>query len=270
MYRLVIKAEKNYQINFKELLYYKDLFFILAYRDFKVRYAQTMLGIVWAFIQPATTLLIFTVVFSRVVKVNTGNLPYPLFALSGMIAWTYFSFIMSQAGNSIINAQQMVKKVYFPRLIIPLSKAAVGFIDFIIALIFLVFIMIYYRFTPSANIVWLPLCTVALVVTALGVGIWLSALTTRYRDFQHIIPFVVQLGMYATPIAYPSTLVSEDYQLVYHFNPMAGIVELFQWSILGTQSVTTYSFISIFIGIILFLTSIVYFKKVERVMADLL
>lgn len=254
----------------KDLWQYRDLISILAWRDYKVRYAQTFLGFVWAFLQPLATLLIFTLIFSRVAKVDTGTIPYPLFAQSGMLAWTYFAFLISQAGNSIVGAQAMVKKIYFPRLVIPISKAIVGLIDFMISLVILIFIGAYYQFVPSANIIYLPLFILLLIIGGLGVGIWVSALTVRFRDFTHLLPFIVQIGMYASPVAYAANMVPEKYQWLYALNPMVGVIEGVRWSIIGGEAPGQIIFFSIGVMLLLFFTSLWYFKKVERVMADLI
>lgn len=254
----------------KDLWQYRDLISILAWRDYKVRYAQTFLGFVWAFLQPLATLLIFTLIFSRVAKVDTGTIPYPLFAQSGMLAWTYFAFLISQAGNSIVGAQAMVKKIYFPRLVIPISKAIVGLIDFMISLVILIFIGVYYQFVPSANIIYLPLFILLLIIGGLGVGIWVSALTVRFRDFTHLLPFMVQIGMYASPVAYAANMVPEKYQWLYALNPMVGVIEGVRWSIIGGEAPGQIIFFSIGVMLLLFFTSLWYFKKVERVMADLI
>jgi lipopolysaccharide transport system permease protein len=270
MHKLVIDANhKQVGLNIKEILAYKDLFLILAYRDLRVRYAQTFLGLLWAVLQPLFTLLIFVVIFGKGIKIDTGEVPYPLFALSGLSAWTYFAFVMNQAGNSIIGAQGMIQKIYFPRLIIPLSKAVVGLVDFAITFLFMLLLMVWFNFIPSATIVFLPLFVLLTITAALGVGIWLCALTIRYRDFQHIVPFMVQFGLYATPIAYPATLIPDEYQVLYHINPMAGIVEGFRWSIVGGAALQTHAYISFSIAILLFLSGLLYFRKVERVMADI-
>ncbi|HLT71816.1 MAG TPA: ABC transporter permease, partial [Cyclobacteriaceae bacterium] len=243
------------------------------YRDFRVRYAQTFLGLTWAFLQPAATLLIFTVVFGRAVKVDTGGVPYPVFAITGMAAWTYFSFVLNQSGNSILGAQEMVKKIYFPRLVIPLSKAVVGFVDFLIAFAFLFVLMAVYGVMPSVNIVFLPVFILLTVVSALAVGIWLSALTIRYRDFQHVVPFLVQFGLYATPIAYPSETIIDNLPrwgtVLYYLNPMAGVVEGFRWSVLGGAPPHSFVYLSFGVMALLFVTALIYFKRVERVMADI-
>lgn len=272
--RIVVDASKHgFSLNLKELLEYRDLFLILAYRDLRIRYAQTFLGLAWAFLQPAATLLIFTVVFDRAVKVDTGGIPYPVFAITGMTAWTYFAFVLNQSGNSIVISQEVIKKIYFPRLVIPLSKAVVGFVDFLIAFAILVVLMAIYRVTPSANLVFLPAFILLAVVSALAVGIWLSALTIRYRDFQHVVPFLVQFGLYATPIAYPSETIIDNLprwgSVLYYLNPMAGVVEGFRWSVLGGVPPHNYAYLSFAVMVLLFITALIYFKKVERVMADI-
>lgn len=274
MYKLVVDADKKgLQLNLKELFAYKDLFLILAYRDLRVRYAQTFLGLFWAFIQPAATLLIFTVVFGKAVKVDTGDIPYPVFAICGMSAWAYFSFVLNQSGNSIIGAQEMVKKIYFPRLVIPLSKALVGFVDFAISFLLIISIMIFYGVMPSAQVVFLPLFILLTIISSLGVGVWLSALTIRYRDFQHIVPFLVQFGLYATPIGYPAEVIIDNLPkwgvVLFYLNPMAGIVEGFRWSILGMGSPSGYAYISFAVMGLLFISGLFYFKRVEKVMADI-
>lgn len=266
---VIDSSKKGINLNIRELIAYKDLLFTLAYRDFKVRYAQTVLGFLWAFIQPAATLTIFTLVFGKVAKVNTGDIPYPLFALCGMVAWNYFSNVMGGAGSSIIGAQGMVKKIYFPRLVIPLSKAVTALVDLGIVGIFLIGVMFYYGIYPTATIIYFPLFLSLAILSGLTAGIWLSALTVRYRDFQHLIPFAVQFGMYATPIAYPASLVPEHLQFWYFINPMAGVVEGFRWTLLGGEMPGVLTFLSASIVIVLFVLGLFYFRKVEKVMADI-
>ncbi|XOV91914.1 MAG: ABC transporter permease [Bacteroidota bacterium] len=264
-----ITPESSRNINFKELFHYKDLFIILAWRDLKVRYAQTALGLAWAIIQPLATLLIFTLIFGRAIQVNTGDVPYPVYALAGMSAWAYFAFVMSQSGGSIISSGEMIKKIYFPRLIIPLSKAIVALVDFLVTLGLLIILMVYHQITVKYTIFLLPVFFLINVMASLAIGIWLSALTIRYRDFQHVIPFMVQIGLYTTPIAYPATLIPDKYQFIYHLNPMAGIVEGFRYAILHQNEISDFSFVSYGIVLVLFGSSIWYFKKMERTMADL-
>ncbi len=273
MPKLVISANhSNFSLNFRELYAYRDLFLILAYRDLRVRYAQTFLGVAWVVIQPLTTIIIFTLVFGRAIHIDEKlpkGIEYPLYVVCGMSAWTYFAFVMNQAGNSIIGAQGMIQKIYFPRLIIPLSKAVVGFVDFGVSLLFILVMMLIYRVTPASTIVFLPLYILMTIITALSVGIWLSALTIRYRDFQQIVPFMIQFGLYATPIAYPTTMVGEKYRWLFYLNPMTGIVEGFRWSLLGMDAPPSYSWYSfVFVGL-LFISSLYYFRRTERIMADI-
>lgn len=275
MHKIVVDADKRkLSLNLRELFNYQDLFLVLAYRDLRIRYAQTFLGLFWAFLQPAATLLIFTVVFGKAVKVNTGGIPYPLFAVCGMAAWTYFSFVLSHAGHSLISSQEMIKKIYFPRLVIPLSKAVVGMVDFLIAMFFIVVLLIIYGFTPSANLIFLPLFILLTIVSGLAVGIWLSALTIRYRDFQHVVPFLVQFGLYATPVGYPAEIVVQNLPAwaipIYYLNPMAGVVEGFRWSILGGNPPHDLVYLSFGVILVIFISALWYFRKVERVMADIM
>jgi len=270
----VITAEDGRtRLDLAELLRYRDLLLVLAYRDYRVRYAQTLVGLAWAFVQPTVTLLIFSIVFGRAVGIDTGAVPYPLFAVCGMAAWSYFAYVVSQSGTSIIGAQEMIKKIYFPRLVIPLSKAVVGLIDFGITALLILALMLYYGVAPSLHVAFLPLFAGAGVVAALAVGVWTSALTIRYRDFQHVVPFVVQVGLYATPVVYPAALVTDAVPgwagVVYYLNPMAGIVEGFRWAVLGTNPPNSLSTLSLGITLILLLGGLFYFKSVERTMADL-
>ena len=275
MSKIVIDSDKKkLGLNLKELFQYKDLFITLAIRDLKVRYAQTILGFVWAFLQPLSSLIIFTFVFNRVANVNTGTeAPYSIFAMSGMIAWTYFAFVLNQSGSSIIGAQGMIKKIYFPRLIIPLSKAVVGFVDFGIAFLLMMGLMLYFQYSPSSNIIYLPLFILLTVITSLAVGIWVSVLSIRYRDFQHIVPFITQFGLYATPIGYTANTAIQNLpewlRIVYYLNPMAGVIDGFRWCILGTNPPTQYAYISFAIVILIFISGLFYFKKVEKIMADI-
>jgi lipopolysaccharide transport system permease protein len=270
----VDSSRKSLSLNLKELWAYRDLFTILAFRDFRVRYAQTVLGFLWALLQPLVTILILNMVFGRFVNVDTGDIPHVLFTICGMISWTFFSFVMSNSGNSLITEQNMIKKVFFPRLIIPLSKAVVGLVDFTMTFIILIVAMIYFKQKPSINIVFLPLFILATIVASLSIGIWLSALTIRFRDFQHIVPFLVQLGLYITPVAYPAEFAIKTLPpwlaTIYYLNPMTGIIEGFRWSVLGTAPPNMYSFISLFIVVILFISGLFYFKKLEKTMADII
>lgn len=272
MHKTIIDANKKSLLpNFRELYQYRDLFLTLTWRDFRVRYAQTTIGFVWAILQPVVTLLILSLVFGRFVGVET-DVPHILFTVAGMSIWSYFSYVMTNSGNSIITSQNMVKKIYFPRIIIPLSKAVVGFIDFGIALLIMIVLMVYYQVAPSPYVWLAPVFILIGVIAALSVGIWLSALTVRYRDFQHVVPFIVQIGLYITPVAYPAEFAVKQLpqwaSTVYYLNPMAGVVQGFRWAMFGGESPGVMMFISVVMILVLFFTGLLYFRKVEDEMAD--
>jgi lipopolysaccharide transport system permease protein len=271
MSKLTVDAEKSkFSLNLGELVQYRDLLFTLAYRDIRVRYTQTFLGMLWAIFQPLVTLIIITVIFGKAIKVDTGGIPYPLFAVVGVAAWTYFAYTLGQASSSIISSQDMIKKIYFPRLVVPLSKALVGLIDFGVGLAFVLVLMVYYGWIPGSTILWLPLVLLINILAALGIGFWFSALSIRYRDVQHIIPFIVQLGFYATPVAYSAGLVPGGYKLLYFLNPMAGVIEGYRYALFGSPFEFQYAAISLFIAVFLFISGLVFFQILERKMADIL
>lgn len=255
----------------KELFRYKDLFYTLTWRDFRVRYAQTTIGFLWAILQPVLTLLILSLVFGRFVGVET-RVPHILFTVSGTSIWTYFSYVMTNSGSSIISSQNMVKKIYFPRIIIPLSKSVVGFIDFGISILIMIVLMIFYGISPSPNIWLAPFFIFIGIIAALSIGIWLSALSVRYRDFQHVVPFIVQIGLYITPIAYPAEFAVKSLPKwaanLYYLNPMAGVVQGFRWSVFGGEAPGLYLYLSVAIIFIVLLGGVMYFSKVEGKMAD--
>lgn len=268
----IIDAKKQSILpDIKELIQYKDLFLTLTWRDFRVRYAQTTIGLLWAVLQPLVTLLILSLVFGRFVGVKT-EVPHLLFTVAGTSIWTYFSYVMTNSGNSIIAAQGMVKKIYFPRLIIPLSKALVGFIDFGISILIMISLMIYYGIVPSGNVWMAPLFVLVGIIAALGVGIWLSALTVRYRDFQYVVPFMVQIGLYLTPIAYPAEFAMQNLpkwaSTLYFLNPMAGVIQGFRWSVFGGTPPDNMIWVSIVMVLFIFISGLLYFRRVESEMAD--
>lgn len=272
MERKIIDADhKSIVPDFKELYRYRDLFLTLTWRDFRVRYAQTTIGLLWAVLQPVVTLLILSLVFGRFVGVET-EVPHILFTVTGMSIWTYFSYVMTNSGNSIIANQGMVKKIYFPRMIIPLSKAVVGFIDFGISLLIMIVLMIYYGIAPSSNVWLAPAFLLLGVLAALSVGIWLSALSVRFRDFQHVVPFMVQIGLYITPIAYPAEFATQQLpkwaSTLYFLNPMAGVVQGFRWAMFGGEAPGNLIYVSVLMVLIILISGLFYFKKVEDEMAD--
>jgi len=267
-----ISAEKNaFFPDWKEIVRYKDLLLTLTWRDFKVRYAQTSIGLLWAILQPVITVVILTVVFGSFIGVKSA-FPPAIITLSGMSMWTYFSYVLMNSGTSIIASQNMIQKVYFPRILIPISKALVGLIDLLIVFVIFAVMMMYYGITPSSNIWLAPLFVFAGIISALSFGIWLSALTVRYRDFQHIVPFIVQIGLYITPVAYPIKYATEhlpDWGVkLYYLNPVVGIIEGFRWSVLGGEAPNNMIYISFAVVVLVFTSGLVYFNKIEHKMAD--
>ena len=261
-------------VNFQELYAYRDLFLTLVYRDLRVRYAQTVLGLAWAILQPAATLAVLTIVFGRAIRLDTGRVPYALFAVTGLCVWTYFAFVLSQSGNAVIQAQALIQKAYFPRLLLPLSKAAVGLVDYLVSVLILAGLLAVYGYAPSPNVVYLPVFILLTMIAALGAGIWISALTVKYRDFQYVVPFVVQFGLYATPVAYPSELVVAHAPAwavaLFYLNPVAGIVDGVRWCVLGTEPPALYSALSYLPALLLLVSGIRYFRRTERFMADVI
>ena len=271
MPKIVITPITNsLNIPWKEIIAHRELLSILAWRDFKVRYAQTFLGLAWAFINPVISLLVLTFVFGTIAKVDTEGIPHPLYTLVGLCGWTYFANLATSSGNSIIAAQNILKKVYFPRLIIPISKALIGLIDFLITLFCLIILLIIYQYAPGKHLLYFPLFAIMAIISGLAVGVWVSALTIRFRDFQHVVPMLLRLGMFVTPIAYSSNAVPKEYQLFYYMNPMAGVVEGMKWSILGGASPSIYIGLSFIVVLLLLLVGLVYFNKIEKTIADIL
>lgn len=271
MSKTIIDSKNRwYDLNIKEIIQYRELLWTLTYRDIRVKYAHTAIGFVWAFLNPIMSLLIMSFVFGVVARVNTNGIPHILFTLSGLIGWTYFATVMADAGNSIIASQSMVTKVYFPRLIIPLSKAISGLIDLSITLLCLAVLFLWYGFVPSANVIYFPLFLLYAILIGVSAGIWMSALTIRFRDFQYITPIVLRVGMYATPVAFPSNLVPEKFQIIFFLNPVAGAVEGLRWSLLGGTELSPYIFVSVGFVFLLFISGLYYFRKVEKVIADII
>ena len=277
MHLTEIKAEdQTYGLELKELFRYRELLWTLTYRDLRVRYAQTTVGFLWAFLNPLLTLLVLSFVFGTVAKVGTGfdaqgqAIPHLLYTTAGLCGWTYFSTVLAEAGGSIIGAESMVKKIYFPRLVLPLSKAVTGLVDFLIILLFMLVMMVYYGVGLSWHLLYLPFFLLMAIVSGLAAGIWMSALTIRFRDFQHITPLLLRLGMYATPIAYSASAVPEAYQVLFYLNPMTGVVEGMRWSLIGGAEIQPYAYLSFALMGLLLFSGLYYFKRVERVMADIL
>jgi lipopolysaccharide transport system permease protein len=272
MGKIIIDAEqkRGLSFNLKEIYSYKDLLYTFTYRDLKIRYAQTLLGIVWVVIQPIVKLLILIVVFNKVAGLNTGKIPYPLFVITGLTVWTYMSTVINQAGNSFIGAQNMIKKIYFPRIILPLSKTITSLVDFAVSIFLIFALMLWYKYPLTSSFFLFPLFLLLAIVGSFAVGIWLSALTIKYRDFNQLLPFLIQFGLYASPIAYSVKSVPDKYSFLFYCNPATGIIEGFRWSLLGGELNLNYVYTSVVMVIILFFSGLLFFKQSERTVADII
>lgn len=249
---------------------YRHLLIGLAKRDIKAKYAQAVLGILWSLLKPLTGLAIFTLFFDNLLKVNTHEIPYPVFAFTGLTSWYFFTYIIASGGTSLMESQDLLKKVYFPKLIMPLSKVLVGFLDFALSFILLILLMVLSGYGLRWQIVFLPLFIILNMLAGLSVTIWLSALTVRYRDFYHIIPYLVNFSIWLTPVFYPGTLIPEAYNWALYINPMAGIIAGFRWALLGDFFPSIYYLVSFVFMIILLVSGFFYFKMIEKEIADLI
>ena len=256
-------------IDLKEIWKYRELLYFLTKRDIKVRYKQTVLGGLWAIIQPLFTMIVFTLFFGRLAKVPSDGIPYPIFVYAGLLPWTYFANALSASGNSLVGSQNLISKVYFPRLIIPASASLTGLLDLFIAMLLLGVLMIYYQFSPGINILIFPVLVSLTFLCAVGVGLWLSALNVEYRDVRYAIPFLIQLWMFVSPVIYPVSLVSEKYQWLLALNPMAGIIKAYRASLLGHMSIDWFLLsISTAMVVVLLGSGIYYFRRMEKTFAD--
>jgi lipopolysaccharide transport system permease protein len=256
-------------LNLRDLWIYRELVFFMIWRDIKVRYKQTLLGAAWAVIQPVLTMLIFNFVFGTVAKVPTEGIPYPIFSYAALLPWGLFSAALNNASRSLTTNQNMVSKIYFPRLVLPLASVLGGLVDFAIAFLILVVLMIYYKITPTTAIWTLPLFLVLTVVTALGVALWLSAINVQYRDVNYVLPFLTQFWLFLTPVAYSANVISAKWQVVYSLNPMAGVVNGFRWALLGTNTGPNMNMVvSICISLVVLVSGLFYFRSMERTFAD--
>jgi lipopolysaccharide transport system permease protein len=257
-------------LDLRELWAYRELLYFLTWRDILVRYKQAVLGVAWAILQPLLTIVVFTMVFNRALKVQGDpNLPYAVFSFSGLLPWQFFSGALSRSGVSLVGNANLLTKVYFPRLVIPISAVLAGLVDFVISLVVLLVLMAVYGVYPGWEIVFLPLFLILAIITALGVSLWLSALNVLYRDVQHIIPFLVQLWMFVSPVIYSISSIPEGpLRVFYSINPMTGVIGGFRWALLGQQFPGGYMWISIGAVVVLFAGGLFYFKRMERVFAD--
>ncbi|MGE0102886.1 MAG: ABC transporter permease [Blastocatellales bacterium] len=253
-----------------ELWEYRELLYFLTWRDIKVRYKQTALGAAWAIIQPLFTMLVFSIFFGRLAKVPSDNIPYPIFCYAALVPWTFFANGLAQSSNSLVGSANLITKVYFPKLAIPLATVMAGVIDFLLAFAVLIVMMFYYQVPPGWKILWTPLFLLLALITSLGVGLWLSALNVQFRDVKFVVPFITQFWMLATPIAYPSSLLSEPWRTIYGLNPMAGVVEGFRWSLLDVKTAPRpMLLVSAIVALVILAGGAYYFRRMEKTFADL-
>ena len=269
---LVIEAGRIESQYWKDLWRYRELFYFLAWRDILVRYKQTMIGIAWALIRPFLTMIVFTIVFGQLAKLPSEGAPYPILVFSAMLPWQFFSNALSECSNSLISNANLISKVYFPRLIVPTSAVIVSFVDFMISGIILLALMAWYNFVPSWRILTLPIFILIAFTAAMGGGLWLSALNVKYRDFRYIVPFIVQFGLYISPVGFSSSIVPEEWRILYSLNPMVGVIDGFRWAILGGEAKLYWPGFTLSMGLValLFASSIWYFRKMERSFADVI
>ncbi len=270
--KLVIEAGRAERQYWKDLWRYRELFYFLAWRDILVRYKQTAIGIAWALIRPFLTMIVFTVVFGTVAKLPSEGVPYPILVFAAMLPWQFFANSLSECSTSLITNSNLISKVYFPRLIVPTSAVVVSFVDFMISGIILLGLMAWYNFVPSWRILTLPVFILVAFAAALGAGLWLAALNVQYRDFRFIVPFIVQFGLYISPVGFSSSVIPEKWRLLYSLNPMVGVIDGFRWAILGGGAQLDLPGFILSLGLVslLLISGIWYFRKMERTFADVI
>jgi lipopolysaccharide transport system permease protein len=252
-----------------ELWAYRELLYFLVWRDIKVRYKQTALGAAWAVIQPFFTMVVFSLFFGRLGKMPSDGIPYPIFAYAALVPWTFFAGGLTESSNSLVGSANLIRKVYFPRLAVPVAAVLAGLVDFAVAFLVLVGMMLYYGVAPTLNVLWLPLFLLLALAASLGTGLWLSALNVQFRDVRYVVPFITQFWLFATPIAYPSSLLPEPWRTLYGLNPMAGVVEGFRWTLLGTNTKPgAMVALSALVALLLLVGGAFYFRRMEKTFAD--
>lgn len=267
---LVIEAGKSERQYWRDILRYRELFYFLSWRDVLVRYKQTVIGIAWSVLRPFLTMLVFTL-FGMLAKLPSEGVPYPLLTLAALLPWQFFANALTESSGSLITNANMITKIYFPRLVIPTSAVVVSFIDFLISFAIFVGMLLWYRFVPPVTILLMPLFALLCFAVAMGAGLWFAALTVKYRDFRYVVPFIVQIGLYVSPVAFSSSIVPAKYQALYALNPMVGIIDGFRWSLLGTTAFPSTGIISaVLIALLLNISGIIYFRKTERAFADII
>ena len=268
---VVIRPSRGWiPINLRDLWAYRELLYFLTWREIKVRYKQTLLGFAWAIIQPLFMMIVFTLFFGTLAKVPSEGIPYPLFNYAALLPWTLFAEGLNRSSNSLIASTNLVQKVYFPRLIMPLSGILSPVVDFAIAFVILIGLMFYYSYAPTINVLWLPAFIILALMTSLGVGLWLSAINVKYRDVRYATPFLVQLWLFASPVVYSSSLLPSRFKVIYGINPMSGVIEGFRWALLGTEPPGALIAVSVAIVVVLLISGAYYFRRSEKSFADVI
>lgn len=269
---LYIEAGKTEKQYIKDIWRYRELFYFLAWRDILVRYKQTVIGVLWAVLRPFLTMVVFTFIFGSVAKLpSEGGAPYPIMVYAAMLPWTFFASALQESSNSLITNANMISKIYFPRLVVPISAVIVSFVDFLVSFIILIGLMIFYGFVPPIQILLLPVFTLIAFFAAIGFGLLLAALNVKYRDFRYIVPFIVQFGLYISPVGFSSAVIPEQWRLLYSVNPMVGVIDGFRWSIIGnTQIYWPGMILSLLLVSLVFIFGLLYFRKTERTFADII
>ncbi|HSN27773.1 MAG TPA: ABC transporter permease [Kofleriaceae bacterium] len=267
---IIIEPSRGWvSLKLRELFSYRELIYFLVWRDIKVRYKQTALGAAWAILQPLLTMVVFSLFFGRLAKVPSDGIPYPIFSFAGLVPWTFFATGLSQSSNSLVGSANLLKKVYFPRMAIPIGAVVAGLVDFALAFGVLLILMFYYGITPTVNVLFLPVFVLLALVTALGTGLWLAALNVEYRDVRFVVPFITQFWLFATPIAYSSSLLGEPWRTLFGINPMVGVVDGFRWALLGTKaSLGPIALVSAGAAVVMLVSGAYYFRRMERTFAD--
>ena len=269
---LIIEPGRGIRHYWRDLWHYRELFYFLAWRDLLVRYKQTAIGILWSILRPFLTMVVFTIVFSKLIKLPSDNVPYPVLVYAALLPWQFFANTLAESSTSLIDNQNLLTKVYFPRIIVPASSVIVGLVDFLISLVILGGLMAWYGFAPDWRIVLLPLFLLQALVFAFGCGLWISALNVQYRDFRYVVPFMIQFGLYISPVGFSSSIVPEQWRMLYSLNPMAGVIEGFRWAITGRTAIIYWPgyWLSVLLVILICISGFWYFRRMERSFADVI
>ncbi len=270
---VTIKPVKGWvPLNLKDLWHYRELVYFLTWRDLKVRYKQSVLGVLWALLKPFMNMVVFTIFFGQLAKIPSDGIPYPIFSYTGLLPWGFFAAALEVSARSMLQSGGMVSKIYFPRIIVPLSSVFANLVDFLIAFTILIGMMIYYQITPTINTLWLPVFILLAMITAIGVGLWFSALLVMYRDVNYMLPFITEIWKFVSPVVYSATLIPEKWQWLYSINPMAGVVTGFRWALLGQPETISFSSLAISgtISLMIFISGLYFFRRMERIFADMI